>query len=311
MGNAFLQFGARAVVKSAFPDAHITLASAMPRFFYHSGYQHRPRRKFERFRRPLHWPPPPDINDALDMMETSQYDLLVVAGMVLCQQYIDIIGKSVIQASRLGTKVIYLGAGAQQYDEDERRAFSQFLATLEPIGLLSRDDLSYEMFEDAVDVADRGIDCAFFLPDDYEPFPVRIQHYVVSTFDSTPEPPIDTGGRILVHAHHECWGPIRPMFWGKQRTLISDIPEDYLALYAGCDEVHSDRVHACVATLAYGGSARLYSETRRASLFEPLGVSEICKKLVRLDPGVLEEGKQRQIAWFRNAIVPHFPALVA
>ncbi len=91
--------------------------------------------------------------------------------------------------------------------------------------------------------------------------------------------------------------------------MISDIPEDYLTLYAGAREVHSSRVHACVAAISYGVPARFYSDTPRGLLFDMVGASAIRDRLVSLDASALESKKQAQLECVRRIVSSSFPAL--
>lgn len=59
------------------------------------------------------------------------------------------------------------------------------------------------------------------------------------------------------------------------RAFVSDLPYSYLNLYANADLVLSNRVHACVAALAYGRSAMLVSKSPRARLLKRVGAQSI------------------------------------
>lgn len=72
---------------------------------------------------------------------------------------------------------------------------------------------------------------------------------------------------------------------------LSDVPYDYLNLYANARAVFSDRVHTCVAALCFGSEAMLFSDTPRAKIFEQVGASEITTRLVKLDLAYLESKK--------------------
>jgi len=85
----------------------------------------------------------------------------------------------------------------------------------------------------------------------------------------------------------------------KPNTVISEVPEDYLNIYANAKATHSDRVHACVASLVYGTPARLYA---RAALFDRVGLAAITEQLVELDFAKLEEAKEDQVAFLRKAL---------
>ena len=86
------------------------------------------------------------------------------------------------------------------------------------------------------------------------------------------------------------------------KTLISDIPEDYLNLYANAYATYSDRVHACIATLAFGNYARLYSQTPRAYLFERLGLGTIKRNILRLDEDKIKLEKSHHISFLKEII---------
>ncbi len=323
IGNAFLQMGACALVKAAVPGASVTLASALPRWFFLNAFQ-RPRRSFRqrcvsyfsrRCNRIVGWPQQPrpyrpDPGHAFDLIENADYDLLVVAGMVLCQEYIDVIGQSVRAAAGAGVKVLFLGVGAEHYTPEEVAAFAAFLEEVRPVGFLSRDDRSYDLYGGLVQGSLKGIDCAFFAPDAFTPHPLRLPEYVAAAFDFQEEPPLETRGRPIIRAHHDCFGPAPVRYLGRDRTIISDVPQDYLTLYANASEVHSDRVHACVAALAYGRPVRFYGNTPRSSLFEPVGALGIASKLTQLDADLVSERKMAQVEWTRARITEAFPQVL-
>jgi len=94
----------------------------------------------------------------------------------------------------------------------------------------------------------------------------------------------------------------RKKYFGSSNTLISDIPEDYLTLYANTKATYSDRVHACVATLAYGNPARLYSNTPRSLLFDRVGITDIRDKVVYPDLKRLKREKEKQVEFLSSIL---------
>lgn len=289
IGNAFIDLGALALLRSAAPDSHIAFASEMPRWF--ALHPAPGRRQLLLSTLGKHLTP----DSALDVAAVTECDWLVFAGMAMCKDFIDLNGPTVLEQSRRGVHVLLLGTGAQEYSETERDLYRSFLKLLRPVAFVSRDDRSFDMFADVVHPAYRGIDCAFFLPEAYTPLPVSLPPYVVAACDSGPEPSIPLNGRLLVSAHHKSWGPAPRVFLDAERVLISDIPHDYLTLYANADEVHTDRVHASIATLAYGGRTRLYHATPRRALFDAVGAGRIREELVQLDMLLLSERKNRML----------------
>ena len=330
MGNSFLQLGAKTLVQAAFPSAEVFLTSALPRWLMMYGYQVpdpfgvRQRTEDPGWKRwsrqilglvarryddsALRTFTPPDPEQALDLASVGAYDLIVMPGMLLCEFIIQTIGSSLRAARRAGTQLLFLGAGLEKYSPEEAAIVRRFLREIEPIGLASRDQHTFDLMAESVPHSYQGMDCGFFVADAFRPPPVRLREYVVATFDKYPPPPLATSGRLLVHAHHRCFGPIPREYWGATLTLISDLPEDYLTLYANAQEVHSSRVHACVAALAYDVPARLYSDTPRARLFDAVGMGEVRTQLVTVDRARMELQKASQLSWLRSTVASAFPA---
>ncbi|MGE5595726.1 MAG: polysaccharide pyruvyl transferase family protein [Hyphomicrobiales bacterium] len=84
--------------------------------------------------------------------------------------------------------------------------------------------------------------------------------------------------------------------------IASDEPFTYFTVYAGAELTLSDRVHACVATLAFGRPAMLFSPTPRQALFERLGLGDIRQRPVELDAATLEAERQAEVAFLRAAM---------
>jgi hypothetical protein len=158
------------------------------------------------------------------------------------------------------------------------------------------------MFKDAVPNMFQGMDCAFFLPDYYAPPKLVLPDYNVECFDEKHQPTIDHKKNLVLRAHHDMWGPLREEYINQPMTLVSDVPEDYLTIYSQAKETYSDRVHACVATLAYGGKARLFSKTPRKALFDRVGAQKVTSELISLDKDLLSEMKTKQVDKAREYI---------
>jgi hypothetical protein len=76
----------------------------------------------------------------------------------------------------------------------------------------------------------------------------------------------------------------------KPNAIASDEPWTYAAVYANAALTVSDRVHACVASLAYGTPARLHNPTTsRKVLFDPVGADRIEHEVVTVSRGVLDD----------------------
>lgn len=311
IGNAFIDLGAMALLRAACPDAQVGLASELASWLFVCGARP-PRARARRWVMPATEAPRPDFRDnALDVASVTACDLLVFAGMAMCREFIDVNGPTVLALARRGVPVLLLGTGGLAFDDTEVTAFRAFLRAVEPVAFISRDRRSFESYRDAVPAAHDGIDCGFFVPEAFTPFRVDLPPYAVLNFDGRDAFRPETPGLLQVHAHHECFDRVPPGRLRTPRTLISDLPHDYLTLYAGATEVHSDRVHACVSALAYGRPARFYGSTPRASLFESIGAGAVTRTLVRADAAVLADAKQRQLERVRDVVAAalrHEPA---
>jgi hypothetical protein len=245
IGNAFIDLGAMALLKEADPNATVGFASEMPRWFFNQKGT---------------------MSYGLDVAAYTECDVVAFSGMAMCPEFVEVNGPTIKELDRKGTKILLMGTGAQSYSESDQNVFGDFLEGIRTLAFISRDDNSFDMFADRVTRPYRGIDCAFFLPEAFTPFKMGERPYIVYAFDSRPTPWCHREGYSTVFAHHNCWSGPRSDY-DKSFTLISDIPYDYLTLYANAAEVHSDRVHACVAGLSYGVKTRFYNPTPRGSLF--------------------------------------------
>lgn len=107
-------------------------------------------------------------------------------------------------------------------------------------------------------------------------------------------------GLEVVRPEHRVNPHITPKVYKRRNAIASDEPWTYFTVYANAELTVSDRVHACVATLAYGGKAILFTPSPRARLFEALGLGEIRNKVVSLAPEILAEAQESELNFLRN-----------
>lgn len=302
IGNAFIDYGSSYAIKAAVPQAKVYVASELAKWvFWYNGQP---------------------MERSLDLAELADVDFVVISGMSMCDEFIAVEGPVLNKLSERGVKIVFSGTGGEVYTEQEVANFRNFLKGLNLAGFISRDEVAYKNFRDLFPISYSGIDCAFFLGDCFEALPLTIKDYVVYNFDNRPEPQIDQPNPHILRTHHTCnkllfkpagmpkfllalhrrWPFLEKFQWknpflrylSQPNTLISDMPDDYLHLYASVSAVYTDRVHACISTLAFGNAAMLYSKTPRAYLFERVGANSIYQKLTRLDMNRLKEEKQKQ-----------------
>jgi hypothetical protein len=273
IGNAVIGLGAIALLQAAAPNARVINISGMPRWLFGKEHAHK----------------------ALDVAGVCRCDLAVFAGMSHCEEFVRVNGPTILKLRERGVPVLLLGTGARLYTPAEKKMYAAFLKQVQPVAVIARDRETYEAYADVIERTVAGIDCGFFVSLAYEPVGVDLPPFVVANFDADAMPAIDAGGRDIIYTHHDCWGPIIEERKAKPNTLISDLPYDYLTLYANAECVYSDRVHACVAALSYGRKAQLFHSTPRGGLFAAMGVGDIREKPVQLDPELFQAKRSEQI----------------
>lgn len=114
--------------------------------------------------------------------------------------------------------------------------------------------------------------------------------------------PKEIGGFEVIRTDHRFNPHITWKVYQHPNAVASDEPFTYFSLYAGAELTLSDRVHACVATLAYGKPAMLYHPTPRARLFARLGLNEIREKPCTINLDILENERQMELSFLRSVL---------
>lgn len=111
--------------------------------------------------------------------------------------------------------------------------------------------------------------------------------------------PAEIAGHQILRPEHRFYPHMTHKIYRQPNGTASDEPWSYLSIYAGSRVTLSDRVHACVATLAYGNPAMLFTPSPRAALFERLGAGAIRQQPLKLSADMLEAEQEAQITWMR------------
>jgi len=243
-------------------------------------------------------------DSSFELITAIKADYVVLSGVCLSRWFMNLYKDMLLALSEKGQKMIFLGGGAVQYTDDEAKFVSKFLKKIKPYAIITRDAWSFNQFGNLATHSYNGIDAGFFVSDSYGGKNVKLDlpKYVIFTFDKIAEPEIDTDLKII-RLHHALWpiAEIKSLLDGKPNTFISDSPYDYLLLYANTEEVHTDRVHSCVAACSYGTPFRLYYKSHRARLFERIGIDPF-EKLVKPDSGKLRSEKSNQMKFLKEII---------
>ena len=129
----------------------------------------------------------------------------------------------------------------------------------------------------------------------------KVQAYLGHLLDRR-KLPAELNGRMIVRPEHRSNPHMTYKIYQHPNAVCSDEPWTYFTVYANSALTLADRVHACVATLAYGNPAMLFTPSPRAALFERVGAGDIKKHPVRLDMDHLEQERSGQVEWLRAHI---------
>lgn len=106
-------------------------------------------------------------------------------------------------------------------------------------------------------------------------------------------------GRIgsfeIVRPVHRTNPAVHARMFKDANSIASDEPFTYLTVYSNGEFTVTDRVHAMVATLAYGRPALLISDTPRRSLLERIGASFPMTGLFTVNQDVLEKERLKEL----------------
>jgi len=301
VGNPFIDMGSIQSLKMACPNSIIYTPSHMSKCIFYSYGK--------------------NLDSAFDIAPAIEADYAVFSGMMLNRVFVEIMNSTISKLIENNTKLIINGAGGYGYTQKEVEIFRRFLKKYPPYAFISRDERSFENYNDLAEHSYSGIDCAFFLSDYFTPAKLNLPDFVIFNFDryesklhrflkliknesvfKTPKIQIpEICNKLIIRTHHSSLR-IPKKYFSAPNTLISDIPDDYLHLYANTKATYSDRVHACLATLSFGNPAMLFSQTPRALLFDKIGAYTIKEKLTYPDIQKIKEEKSKHIAFLSKVI---------
>jgi hypothetical protein len=307
VGNRFVQKGAKASIRRAFPDAEIIEVDGYPRYRSDLIQFERAQTRTQQARQLV-----TGVRDSTEMYRDNMFNLLditdgdvaVLPGCSLYEPALQDYRETLTALSERDIPVVFLGAGGGDYQPKTKQYVREMFDEVPPAGLLTRDSDAYEAYGDHVPFAYDGIDCAYFIDDWYEP-PAADKQLVAATFDRTDEPTIPTDELVVRPTHYHPafgYGKNIEKQQDKSNLFVSESLKEFLFIYANAVETHADRVHACVPALVYGNRARLYLDSPRSALFDDLVEGSLDEELSTIDRPRLDEEKQNQIEAFRDVV---------
>ncbi len=305
IGNAFIDFGSIYILRQASIDSNVHICSTFPKSFLSRGGLSNPERLLDACLFD-------NIKNNFDIRNFIEADYIILSGAILNDLWIKngFFDKLLERDKKI--KIIINGGSGSLYTENEIETVRTFLKNIHPFAFISRDEIAFKEYKGIAEHSYSGIDCGFFISDYIRPLSMNLPNYVTLTFDGIPEPKFQGEKRFIIRTHHSPWsqsgGILKYIYYRnkqnfkKKNTVISDLPEDYLTIYANTDETHSDRVHACVPTLAFGKPARFYGKTPRAALFERIDAESIKDKLIAPDLNKIDVEKKRHIQFLSEIL---------
>jgi len=304
IGNAFVDMGSKRAIERSLDDVNVIISSSFGRWIG------------EKFRRKL-----TDIvlnrrgntRDLFDPASALDADYVVQSGACLSERWFDLRGDVLRRARQNGAELIFHGVGFSEwaYDEENIEYVQEWMEDVEPHAILTRDKRTYERLRGIAEHTYNGIDCGFYLSDAHEPMGFRDEEYVSVCFDKKREPErFAHREETVVRPHHSFWYPwslteyprMIHQYYRKDNTYVSDVPEEYINIYAGSTTTFSDRVHACVATLAFGNPARLFIDTPRSHLFDRVDHGDVTSEQIEPDLELLDREKSDQSAFLSEIL---------
>jgi len=107
--------------------------------------------------------------------------------------------------------------------------------------------------------------------------------------------PEEYDGTTLIRTEHRTNPYFNWKIYKNPNSLASDEPYTYFTIYANSSLTLTDRVHACLITLAYGKPAMLFTNSPRINLFDRLGLmgdEGLTSRPVTIDLEYLDREKQ-------------------
>lgn len=300
IGNAFIDYGIRYIIKTTFPNSDIYFTSNTPNALYHR-YANK--------------------NDFINLPGIIKADYFIFGGSLLDLRFFNSHRRLINDLIKNNSKLILLGVGgSDKFNSEEVESIRKFLKKLNIFMLITRDSETYSNYSDLSEYSYKGIDSGFFLNDYIQPPEISYREYTICTFDKIPIPNLKITGPII-KLHHDNWKfssnslfstwDIKKYIWDilhnqsniiNKSDFISEHPDDYLTFYANANKVYSDRIHACVAALAFGNSAQLYTNSDRSMLFERVGAGLIKQGLVKLDECLINKEKDSELKFLKETL---------
>ena len=240
-------------------------------------------------------------NNYLSTFEDFKPKCIFFSGMVTCAGFIHDQKEIFDIIDRMGIPVVFNGVGGENYDHNEVSIFREFIKKHNFVGFISRDDDTYAAYHDLFPRSYKGLDCGFFMSeiDKFKFLKDCDKKYTVinnddNEFNQSPESFEEYRQAVkdgsLVRSHHQMTN-IPEKYINSPKTMLSEMPDQYIYLYGRTKTTFTTRVHAAVATLGFGGKCILLYNTPRSVIFKTVGCDQITKSICSINIPLFEERK--------------------
>lgn len=214
-----------------------------------------------------------NAKNAYEILDLVDAEMLLFSGPIFNVRFGAY--QSLLQScARKGIEVGFISAGGNTYSHSEVTFVKKILkeSGVRIRFISTRDERCYEKYSSDAITAYNGICFSAFLNDVYVPPKLESKHYAFA-FSYRHEPKISLDGSSfnfskkrfwqrfcttlngdnVIRLNHYFFTPFSFFQFNRPNMFYSDMPFGYLTIYASAITTFSDRVHACAATMAYGG----------------------------------------------------------
>lgn len=258
VGEAFIDIGGMSLLKKIFPEYPMACCSEMTTLYS----------RFSPCSKKIELLDYQILNRIYDPIDFMEADYLVFPGMFACKDFVnDCKGKIMADQMRAcGTKIVFLGLGGQTYGSEEVELCKRYFEKIQPELIITRDNVTYDNYKDVAPCI-RGIDCAFWINDSFNPKGFTKKKYDVITFNRSKEPEMFKDWEVPVIRPWHMQFSYKKNYFTDGR-MISDTPYDYLTIYANANRVYTDLVHAVIPSLTYGVPVKYWYIDKRSYAFD-------------------------------------------
>lgn len=317
IGNAFYDFGAKYMLEKCVGDKfNAVLSSDHLQIAWAGGIS--------------------DKGTLFDYIGHYKAKYVLFTGPMLTPSYLKMWEKNLELLMNRGSRVIFFSAGANAYNDEEYAFVSDFLKKHKLYALFTRDAETYDLYGEFFEHSYKGICCALYSCDYAPKYELDIKPYVIMNFDNRIEPAVvraDDGNIVIDGVHYalkdrtplqnilgrgasdtigdyEVLRTIHTVLTDKRlkrtpvkNAYLSDVPYDYLNLYANASAVITNRVHAAVASLSYGTPVYIANPTPRGNILARIGAQDAYKGLYVSDRELINREKALLEAAVKEIIV--------